>query len=236
MKVLVTRPEPEASVLGERLTDLGYDVFIEPMMDVQWLDASLPDFSDYDGLVVTSANGVRAVQMLTQDRSLPVFAVGSSSAELARKAGFEEVHDAAGDIDDLAALIEQVGPGRGGRLLHPGGAVTAGDLAKMLSREGVSVRKLTLYQTVAREALSADAVSFLKGEGLTFVVLFSPRTARIFRNLTEPVLRDTPLNMMFICLSENVADVVRHAKLGEMAVAESPNTESLLKILAARSN
>ncbi len=58
--VVVTRAREQASELRARLEVLGADVIELPAIAIELVDVAVPDLSNYDWLVFTSANGVEA--------------------------------------------------------------------------------------------------------------------------------------------------------------------------------
>ena len=54
MRLLVTRPMPDAVRQAERLKALGHEVFPAPMLEVQFLDTALPSLTVMQALIATS--------------------------------------------------------------------------------------------------------------------------------------------------------------------------------------
>jgi len=65
MRMLVTRPEPDAQATLERLAALGIDAEIAPVMTRQTLRASLPPVAGFAAMALTSANALRALNDLS---------------------------------------------------------------------------------------------------------------------------------------------------------------------------
>src|SRR6186713_1573586 len=105
MQVLVTRPLPDGERTAATLRARGYDVMVAPLMTVKPVAADLP--GNWAAVIITSANAIRALsqQQLATLTKLPLYAVGARSAEVARDAGFKDVHSADGDAGDLMRLI-----------------------------------------------------------------------------------------------------------------------------------
>jgi uroporphyrinogen-III synthase len=101
-RVLVTRALHQAGKLSEGLRALGAIAVevpvleIRPAEDLASLDAALKQLNSYDWLILTSANAVQALAdraaeigvKLFNSNNLKVAAVGESTAEAARRAGF----------------------------------------------------------------------------------------------------------------------------------------------------
>lgn len=101
-RVLVTRAAHQAGKLSDALRAKGAEpvevpiLEIGPPHDFAPLDQALERLSDYDWLVLTSANTVRAIversgavgTLLRLSENVRVAAIGSATAEAARQAGF----------------------------------------------------------------------------------------------------------------------------------------------------
>src|SRR5436853_3743583 len=88
MRALVTRPRAESADLAELLAARGIDAVIEPLLDIRYRGGPAPDLTGVQAILCTSANGVRALARLTDERGVPLFAVGDASAARARNDGF----------------------------------------------------------------------------------------------------------------------------------------------------
>lgn len=232
-RILVTRPEQDAAATAARLRDLGHDTLIMPLMAVRFLPGPPLDLAGVQAFLVTSANGARALaaRQAGSNIPLPVLAVGDATARAARDLGFADVESAGGDVDDLARLaVERLRPGDGA-LLHVAGSKVAGDLAGMLAQAGYTYRRSVLYDARPVAALPQAAQAAI-ADGAAGVLLYSPRTAALFRDLVLAAGLDGFVeNLTAFCLSANVA-----ARAGagwrRVVVAMRPTEPSLMDAVA----
>ena len=87
MRVLLTRPRPDSEALAARLAAYGVDTLIEPLLTIVPAGKEEPNLAGVQALVVTSANGARAlgrVRTRPDGPAFPVYAVGAASAAAAR--------------------------------------------------------------------------------------------------------------------------------------------------------
>ncbi len=180
-------------------------------------------------MIVTSANGSDALARLVKDRNIQVMAVGSATAEAARQHGFTNVMRADGNLESLASLVEnELHPSRG-PLLQIVGRHVAGDLAAMLNKSGFRISTLVGYHANAARSLPGNAAAALVERNLHGVVLFSPRTARIFSNLVREAELDSCLESLHaFCLSQPVADALGAYMWRARHVTSSPDVESMI--------
>jgi len=181
MKVWVTRAEPGAGETAKRLIELGHEPLVAPLLTVRRLVDARPDLTGTGALAFTSANGVRAFANVSDQRALPVFAVGEATATAARQAGFVDVHAGPSDVGALAAEIADRRDTFKGAVLHASAAEPAGDLAGALQAAGIAVRTVAFYQTVAADLSAPPLLEQLAG--MQAVLLHSPKAARTLASL-----------------------------------------------------
>src|SRR6266478_91268 len=93
MRALVTRPREEAETLAAALASRGVEAIIQPLLEVYYRQAA-PALAGVQAILCTSANGVRALARSSDERGLPLFAVGDATASRARAEGFTAVWSA----------------------------------------------------------------------------------------------------------------------------------------------
>ena len=232
MLVLITRPEADAEPLARHLAERCIDSLIEPMLVIAAVVGAAVALDGVQALLVTSANGARALAGATRRRDIPLHAVGAASAACARELGFETVSVAAGDVEALAAsVIAELDPA-GGELVHVAGSDQAGDLAGALGASGFQVRREVLYEAHASEELSPSCTAALRDGTLDAALFFSPRTARTFVRLVRQAALATRCGRIdALCLSQAVADQAVALTWQGVRVAAEPTQESLLDLL-----
>ena len=232
MRVLVTRPEPDAARTAARLKELGHEAVIEPLLAIEPVAIETIPPGPFAVLAATSANAMRvAGGMAALDflRALPLHAVGSHSAIAAREAGFKIVIDADGDVAALAHnLSRHVKPPA--RVLHLAGEERAQELGPLLAAHGIEVEVLALYRMRSADRLGAAAALIVAGQ-VDAVLHFSPRSAATFVALVERQgLADAARALRHLCLSRAVAAPL--AAIGaKTEVAAAPNEAALFALL-----
>lgn len=228
MRALVTRPREDAIGITADLTARGLDVVVEPLLEIH--DAgTIPDLSDVQAYLVTSANGARALAKSAADRARPVYAVGDASARACAELGFGDIHSASGDVEALAALVSARARPENGILYHAAASDVAGDLAGALNRAGFKVRREVLYRAVTAESLSLPTQRLLAAEEIDLALFFSPRTAQTFVTLLSKAdLVPSCGQMTAFCLSAAVGKALRPVPWRAIRVAARPEQASLL--------
>ena len=235
MRVLVTRPLPDAEAFAAELAARGHEAVIEPLLKIEPApDAALPmDLDAFQALLITSTAGLRAFAALTERRDLPVFAVGGASAAAAKDAGFARVESAGGDVDDLIRLVRARLTPEEGVLLHAAGSVVAGDLKGSLEAAGFTVTRAVLYTAETAAELTAAGQAALREGRVDAVAVFSPRTAEtLVKLLRDAGLAEASGRLWALCLSQAVAAKLEQLTWAGFAVATRPETGALLDALA----
>ena len=235
MRVLVTRPEPDAQATVQRLGALGIEALAAPLMTRWTLDTGLPAADGFAAMALTSTNGLRsladrgAVERFT---GLPVFAVGERTAMEARSMGFTTVTAAAGTLIDLTsvmALARLQGP-----VFYPAGKHLSGDLAKALAPFGVMVVTARVYDMVPVEALPDAVISGLEAGDIGAVLLYSRRTAELLVKALDGRLDRTQRSRIaMLCLSEAVAEPILAAHFNRVSLTDHPSEEAMMALALA---
>jgi uroporphyrinogen-III synthase len=233
MHVLITRAREDAEELAVVLSGMGIIASIDPLLDISFTPGPPLDLSAVQGLLMTSANGVRAFCERSESRYQAVYAVGDATAREARKKGFSAVYSASGDVGALADLVRRKGDPIGGDFLHCAGSKVAGDLGGVLESLGFTYRREHLYDAVKAVNLNPQTMADIELGHLDGILLYSPRTAAVFVELIRKAgLQDHICRITAYCLSENVRVQAKNLTWERMRVAASPAQDSLVSLIA----
>src|SRR5258708_9647102 len=141
MRVLVTRPEPDAAPTAEKLRAAGHEVAVDSLLAIEPV-AFEPPGGDYAALAATSANAPRAVganPSIAKLKSLPFFALGVHTANAAPLSAFIYIEIAGGDAQALGELLGRRLPA-GARVLYLAGERRARDLAPVMAPANIATQ------------------------------------------------------------------------------------------------
>lgn len=211
-RALVLRPAPGNARTCAALAAAGMQPVALPLFEAVPVGWSPPDPSDYDALLLTSAQAVRlAGDGLAELAELPVVAVGAATAATARAAGLRVAIVGDGDVSAAVARAAAFP-----RLLHLAGR-------DRIAQPGVTA--LTVYASdplpVAPAALAAavDAV----------VLLHSARAAQRFAALAASLPR---AKIRLAALSPTVAAAAGPG-WARVVVADRPDDAALVQAARA---
>lgn len=230
MRMLLTRPQGDAEDLAKRLRAAGHEVILAPLLEIIPLPGPALDVKNAAAVLLTSANGARALAKRTAARDAPVFAVGDATARTARDLGFANVTSAQGDVVDLIALVRRtLTPCR---LIHAAGSVSAGDLAGELGKAGFAVERVIAYEARPVDALPAAAAQALRGGDVDAALFYSPRTGRAFAELVRQAsLEHTLVKVTAAALSDAVAATLQSLAWRRIVIAKEPTEAALLSAI-----
>jgi uroporphyrinogen-III synthase len=235
--ILVTRAEPDNAATADALHQRGFDALLAPLLRFEPLPIRHDDTVRYAGLIVTSANALRAIRshpLSGQLIDLPVYAVGRRTANAARQTGFANVHSADGDVTALRKLVADAIPKRERRapLLYLSGSDISGDIASALAGDGIAVTTLTVYRMIPVADLDDGVRAAFAAQTIEAVLHYSPRSAAAFVSAIRSAgLEIAALALPQVCISEAVARVLREAGATRLVVAETPQETAVIDAL-----
>ena len=231
-RILITRISEEANAYQTELENAGFEVLSAPMLELKATKNEVqPDFSIYDGLIFTSAQGVRFLDVLPDDLSLPVYCVGSHTAKALSDKGFVNVMNAEGTARDIVPLIKiHTQPSH--RLLHVCGRDVAYDLSHDLAALDVLYERYVVYHADMVNDIDDDVVKSIKNQRVDGVIFYSKRTLNNFLYLAEKkeFLNDLKF-VVCLCISVGVRESVRTGDWGKVLISNEPNRISMMKLL-----
>ena len=242
MRLLITRPEPDATLYKERLAELGHTGVVAPLTTITFAKGQLP-LNGVQAVVVTSKNALRALARspsLAKAVALPIFTVGPGSGDMAAELGFDRIIPGPASARELVQVVATRGEPSGRPLLVLTGDRQAFDMKSALAACGFSVGQKTVYRTAAAEALEPQVVKAIGSGAIDGVILMSPYSAEVFATLTaEAGITEAARHLHYFCLSPAVAKRLGPIPPGNFHVATAPNSEEMLALvtrLAAKSH
>lgn len=229
MRVLVTRPLPDATRTAGRLRALGHAPLVGPVLIVR-PTGEPPPVGAFDAVLVTSANAVPALAGLDGAiRAQPLFALGPRTAALAREAGFTDASDGGADALALAASVRRSLPPPSA-LLHVAGRDRKPEPQNTLAGAGYRVTVWDAYAAVAASRLAPTVEEALAAGAVDAVLHYSRRSATVLRRLSEEAGLLARLEAAAqICLSGDVAEALAGAS--RLVVSAAPTEEAMLDAL-----
>jgi len=236
MLVLLTRALDEGMRTATKLAANGHRAVLSPVLDMVPTGAEWPR-GVVGGVLATSAQAFELFSdtpdwpLPEARRLMPLFLVGERTRDAARERGFEGPATIAPDAKELAASVAaNVDASR--RLVYLAGRDRKPDLEKTLAEAGKTVETIEVYSAQAAEGLSEEAIGFLDAGEIGAVLHYSRRSAEIFLDLARQAGVDVS-RLPHVSISSDAASPLRSAGLNEVHVAEKPNEQAVLALVAA---
>jgi uroporphyrinogen-III synthase len=169
----VLRPEPGNAATAAAIEALGLTAIRLPLFEIRAIDWVAPEASRFDALLLTSANAPRhAGPGLAVLKGLPVHAVGTATAAIARDAGLKVV--AVGDHDATALVAAAAASGVSNALL-------IGGRDRAMGEHPIIAETIAVYASEPI-AVALEALDQLAG---SVVLVHSARAARRVADLVD---------------------------------------------------
>jgi len=233
MRILVTRPEPDGDRTAAALRARGHDAMLAPVLRIETVANADLGAGPWAAILITSANGARAAAAHARSRellALPVMAVGRSSAEAARAAGFADVTSAEGDGRDLVRQVAARFVGKPAPLLYLAGEDRARDLTGELAGFGIAVHSTVVYRAVKAASLPPEVRTALSAGRIDAVVHFSRRSVEAYLDCTGDI-PDAALTATHYCLAARAAEPLRAAGATRIHIAARPDEAALIDLI-----
>lgn len=232
--IWLTRPKADSDILAATLATQNIDSVISPVMRITPHTVG-PISTLPDALLLTSRHAVHALASLPINAStLPVFCVGSATAETAAKQGFHNLHTADGDILSLLPVITNLLP-TGATLLYFAGEETRVNVPVLLGAQGILVKQIAAYAADAVGTLTPELATALVAETISGISLYSPRSGALaVEMLNQCDFAHLASSMHAFCLSLAVAEAITGLNWKSLQVCATPTSAAMRDLIVLK--
>ena len=200
-----------------------------PLIIIEGKSYEQLNFLDFKGIIFTSANAIKFLDIKLIDKKIICFCVGSATEKKARSCGFQNVLSADGNINNLKELILQNYNSSNGKLLYVSGEIISNDLDQQLISEGYKVKRIINYSTKPVEKFNEVFIEKLKFKMPEIVYVYSQNSAINFLNLIKNYqLVDHWMNTNLMCIGEKTSLVLNEIKWKKIFLFNPGEEEFLL--------
>ena len=229
MHILFTRPLVDCSDMILKFKSLGHQVSHLPLLNVEKINYEEINFSDYGGIIFTSANAVKFLDLKKLDKNIICFCVGDLTEKKARNFGFQNTISAEGNVLNLKELILQNYKFKNKPLLYISGEIISADLDQQLINEGYIVKRIINYRVSHNENFDENFINELKLNIPDIVYIYSQNSASSFLNFikinqTENIWMNTNL----MCIGEKTSSILNEIKWKKIFLFNPGEEEFLL--------
>ena len=229
MHILLTRPLQDCSEMILKFKSLGHQVSHLPLLSIDKINYDQIDFSNYEGIIFTSANAVKFLNLKQIDKKIFCFCVGNATEKKARDSGFQNVITAEGNVNNLKELVLQNFNQKHGGLIYVSGELVSTDLDQQLIKEGYKIDRVINYKTTHNQKFDEKFVTDLKLNIPDMVYIYSQNSAQSFLNFIKINQSENLwMNTNLMCIGEKTSSILNEIKWKKIFLFNSGEEEFLL--------
>jgi len=229
MHILLTRPLDDCKDLIIKFKSLGHKVSHLPVIKIESLEYEKIDFNDYKGIIFTSANAVKNLNLENINKKINCFCVGSATEKIVKQKGFQNIFCAEGNVNNLKEIILQSFDCKQGSLLYVSGQIISSNLDRDLISEGYSVKRIVNYNALPVEEINEEFINDLKSLIPDMIFIYSENSAKNCLNLLKNYgLTDIWMNTNLMCIGEKASAVLNEIKWKKIFLFNPGEEEFLL--------
>jgi uroporphyrinogen III methyltransferase/synthase len=245
-RIVITRSAAQSEVLARELFARGAIPVVVPLVafadpeDFAPLDAAIAEIQQFDWMILTSAQAVRALVkrsgglkrgLIPPGRRLRIACVGPVTAEAARRAGIPadyvaETHTGAGLAEELGKRL------KGAKVFLPRSDRANPNLPPALKRHGAQVTEVIAYRTLRPTDVEQRNLRQIAEGGADAVLFFSPSAVQYFSELFgSEQLRGLQDKLTITAVGPVTANALCQAGLSRIVLAKDTTAAAVLESL-----
>ena len=209
MNILTTRPLIDAEDLMGKFFTLGHKIIHMPTLKISPVKSEPIDGSQYNAFIFTSANAIRNLKVIKQDKSKLCFCVGTMTEKITRMLGYNNTISAGGTVNALKNLIissNQIS--EKSKMAYFCGDTISYDLDLELKREGFKIKKIINYKSEKITDLNDANKKIISSHPPDIIFVYSARSAASFIEIVKKYsLYPLMTGSKVMCISKKVADI-----------------------------
>ena len=229
MHILLTRPLEDCHEMILKFQSLGHEVSHLPLIAIEGLKHESLDYSDFKGVVFTSSNAIKFLDIKNIDKKINCFCVGNATEKKARSSGFQNVFAAEGNVNNLKEIILQNFNSSEGKLLYVSGEIISSDLDQQLITKGYKIERIINYRAKPIEKFEQSFIDRLKLKMPKIVYVYSQNSAISFLNVIKNYqLESLWMDTNLMCIGEKTSAILNEIKWQKIFLFNSGEEEFLL--------
>lgn len=245
-RIVITRTAAQSEALARELSVRGATPVVLPLVafgepeDFTPLDRAIAEIEQFDWVILTSAQTVRALTQRAAETQKPlvrtktqlkIACVGPTTAEAAKLGGFPVTHVAS--THNGVALAEELGIQlAGAKVLLPRSDRANPDLPAALKRFGATVTEVIAYRTLRPADADSDALNKITRGEADAVLFFSPSAVQSFVELSGAAQFSALQDKLAItAVGPVTAKALREAGIARAIVAADTTAASVIEAL-----
>jgi uroporphyrinogen-III synthase len=229
MHILLTRPLEDCYEMILKFQSLGHEVSHLPLISIEGLKYESLNYSDFGGIIFTSSNAIKFLDIKNIDKKINCFCVGNASEKKAKSVGFQNIFVAEGNVNNLKELIIRNFNTSDGKLLYVSGESISKGLDQQLISEGYIIKRIINYRSNPIEKFDDSYIQKLKSNMPKIVYVYSQNSAISFLK----TIKNYQLEMLFMdtslmCIGEKTSSILNEIKWKKIFLFNPGEEEFLL--------
>ena len=213
MHIMLTRPLEDIKDLIIKFKSSGHTVSHLPVIKINEVDVRNLNYSNFSGVIFTSANSAKFLDTKKIDKSIYCFCVGTATESQVLKKGFQNVYAADGNVENLKEIIIQNFDKKNGKLLYVSGEIISSDLHKQLIDQDFQVDRIVNYSVEHVKNFDQKFINELKKSMPDIIYVYSKNSAKSLLNIIKKYeLVDYWMNTNLMCLGEKTSSILNEIK------------------------
>ena len=223
MNIIITRPLIDSEDLMAKLFTLGHKIIHVPTLKISPAKVRPINPDKYNAFIFTSANAIRNLKLLKNDKNKLCFCVGAITEKIVRLQGYNNTISAGGTVNALKnIIINSENLDKKKILAYICGDYIASDLDEELHKEGFQIEKIINYTSKKIKELSEDTNKLIKNHPPDIILVYSKRSAESFVELAKKYsFNGLMTESRVMCISDKVLDIFKQAGWKKLEIFEA---------------
>ena len=229
MHILFTRPLEDCHEMILKFQSLGHEISHLPLINIEGLKYEVPNYSKFKGIIFTSVNAIKFLNVKNIDKNIACFCVGGATEKKAKSSGFLNVFAADGNVNNLKELILQSFNYSEGRLLYVSGEIISSNLDLELISNGCIIERVINYRANPIEKYDEVFIEKLKLKMPEITYIYSQNSAINFLKMIKNYQLETLwMNTNLMCIGEKTSTILNEIKWQKIFLFNHGEEEFLL--------
>ena len=225
MYLLTTRPIEDALNDCRILNKRGINAIASPSMKVI---KENPDINfNFDGIFLTSRHAAHIVKKLN-DKNIPIFCVGSSTAKIARSFGATNLIVGNSDALHLTSLIKGVLKNES-NILWPSNNQNNDLIEKKFKQYNFHLFKETFYRVSSINKIDRDSFNLITKNKVSVILFFSLISTKMWIELIKKSnLTKSLYKINYVVINYSIFNYLKKLNLGNVYISRRKRKASVL--------
>lgn len=219
--VIITRSQDESLILARKISELGLNPILSPMLSHESVLSDFTQFQDYTDLIITSKFAAHIISKY-YPYNVDAWVVGEESSELL---SHNDKINVRANYDSVTGLIEALKDTQKKFLYLSGDNI---------SQEILFSERQVIYKTEYAKILSDEALEIIQKNRADYIMFYSKNSAVNFIDLVKRYKSLQNLRNSVVIAISNEVGYVLQAYVKDVFCPAKPTANKMLELLCAK--